>query len=153
MKLLTSAALAGLVFAAAASAQDYSQSPNFGTINLASGFTPDPYVIDVRAGGSINVAQEINNCSGYISDAPDVRVNYNAGSLPLIFSVASNADTTLVINAADGRWYCNDDGGEGTNPSIRFANPQAGQYDIWVGTYSNSGLASAGLYISELTSQ
>ncbi|MCC5935567.1 MAG: hypothetical protein JJU35_15070, partial [Balneolales bacterium] len=37
----------------------------------------------------------------------------------------------------DGSWYCNDDAFSGTfNPMVIFDNPAAGQYDIWVGTYS-----------------
>jgi hypothetical protein len=70
----------------------------------------------------------------------------------LIFSVRADSDTTLVINGPDGRWYCNDDA-NGVNPAFRFASPRSGQYDVWVGTYSNSGLRPARLFISELRAQ
>jgi len=83
-----------------------------------------------------------------------VRLNYNAGSYPLIISVRSNADTTLVVNGPDGSWYCDDDGGnQGLNPSIRFNGPSSGRYEIWVGTYGNSSLQPAELHISEVYSQ
>ena len=98
----------------------------------------------------------IARCRGFISNAPDVRLNFVAGSsLPLIISVNSRADTTLVINGPDGRWHCDDDSGRlGMNPSLRFDNVQSGRYEIWVGTYGQrSVIAPAQLHISELTSQ
>jgi len=138
----------------AAVAQDVDEDPNFGTVELASGFTPDPQVVAVRSGGSINAQSISPSCQGFISNAPDVRLNYDAGSLPLILSVASSADTTLVVNAPDGRWYCDDDAGvNGLNPMVRFNSPQSGRYEIWIGTYANSSLQPANLHISELTSQ
>ena len=148
--LTATAAVSVLAFAA--EAQNYSLSPTYGTVSLNSGFSPDPYVINVQAGGSISASNV--GCSGYIANAPDFRINYSAGSsLPLIISVNSSADTTLVINTPSGGWSCNDDGGNGTNPSIRFNNPQSGQYDIWVGTYSSGATQASQLHISELYSQ
>ena len=149
--LLTATALVGLI-AASAQAQNVSLSPTYGTISLNPGFSPDPYVVSLEAGGSI--AASGIGCTGYIANAPDLRLNYTAGdALPLIISVNSEADTTLVINTPTGGWACNDDGGRGSNPSIRFSAPQSGQYDIWVGTYSDDGIEPADLHISELHSQ
>lgn len=150
------AALAACVLAALpASAQDISGRPNYGTIELNSGFTPDPQVVALRSGGNIDAERLSANCRGYISNAPDVRLVFSAGStLPLIISVNSSADTTLVINAPDGSWYCDDDGGQrGLNPSIRWNRPMSGRYEIWVGTYGNASLQPADLHISELYSQ
>lgn len=154
LKIAAALAAVSAIAAIPASAQDYRQNPNYGTVNLRTGFTPDPRVVSVRAGGNID-ASRINGCRGLISNAPDVRLNYQAGSLPLIISVASSADTTLVINGPDGRWYCDDDGGEnGLNPSVRFNGARSGQYDIWIGTYSSgNGFPPAQLNISELYSQ
>lgn len=135
-------------------AQDISATPNFGSIALDSGFTPDPRVIAVRSGGSIDAATLSPSCRGFISEAPDVRLQFDAGSLPLIISAASRADTTLVVNAPDGRWYCDDDGGTNAlNPMIRFNTAQSGSYEIWVGTYGSTRLENAELHISELYSQ
>lgn len=133
-------------------AQNYNANPNYGTHNLVTGFTPDPYVVPLRAGGNLAAQNLSSSCRGYITDAPDVRLNFQGGSnLPLIISVASGADTTLVVNGPDGSWYCDDDSGNnGLNPLIRFNNPQSGQYDIWVGTYASASLAPAQLYISEI---
>jgi hypothetical protein len=149
--LITAVAAVGMV-AVSAHAQNVSLSPTYGTISLASGFSPDPYVVELEAGGSISASNI--GCTGYIANAPDLRLNYRASEgLPLIISVSSEADTTLVINTPTGGWACNDDGGEGSNPSIRLSVPQSGQYDIWVGTYSNGGIRPADLHISELYSQ
>lgn len=146
--------VAGLM-AGAALAQDYSQSPNYGSVTLNSGFTPDPYTVNLESGGSINANDRLGgSCRGYIANAPDFRVNYSAGStFPLIFSVNSGSDTTLVINGPDGSWYCDDDGGDGLNPALRFNNPGSGQYDVWVGTYASQSLQQATLYVSEVSSQ
>ncbi|MDQ8756586.1 hypothetical protein RCO27_10115 [Sphingosinicella sp. LHD-64] len=137
-----------------AAAQDFNAQPNFGTVNLRTGFTPDPQVIAVRSGGALDVQNLSSNCRGFISNAPDVRLNFEAGNLPLILSVNSSADTTLVVNGPDGQWYCDDDGGnEGLNPSLRFDKPSSGRYEIWIGTYGNSSYQEAQLHISELYSQ
>ena len=143
-----------LAAAAPAAAQDANADPNFRTIALRTGFTPDPQVISIRSGGEIDARTISTACSGFISGAPDVRLNYTGGSLPLILSVAAGADTTLVVNAPDGRWYCDDDGGvNGNNPMVRFNAPPSGRYEIWIGTYGNASLQPGQLHISELTSQ
>lgn len=135
-------------------AQDVEADPNYGTIELSAGFTPDPYGVDLESGGDIDASGLGQPCTGYISDAPDVRLVYSIGNYPLMISVQSGADTTLVVNAPDGQWYCDDDGGNiGANPSVRFNNPMSGRYEIWVGTYGSASLAPAQLQISELYSQ
>jgi len=134
---------------------DFTATPNYGVIDLVSGFQPDPHTVNVTAGGEYN-AYQIPGCVGSVSRAPDYRVNFTAGSagLPLVFSVQSDADTTLVINDAEGNWVCDDDGGnEGLNPAVTFANPISGQYDIWVGSYVEGELPPAVLHVSELYAQ
>ena len=139
---------------ASAPAQDINGTPNYGTVTLRTGFTPDPRVVRVQSGGTLDASRVAANCAGFVTAAPDVRLVYEAGSLPLIISVASGSDTTLVVNGPDGRWYCDDDGGvNGLNPAIRFAHPASGRYEIWVGTYGRAALQDARLNISELTSQ
>jgi hypothetical protein len=155
MRLTNCLILAVAVAAGApAAAQDANAEPNFRTISLRTGFTPDPQQIPIRSGGEVNAQAISAACSGFISSAPDVRLNYTAGALPLILSVAAAADTTLVVNGPDGHWYCDDDGGvSGNNPMVRFDAPQSGRYEIWIGTYGNSSLQPGQLNISELTSQ
>lgn len=147
-------ALAMVAMAGTAEAQDWRLTPSYGSVSLSSGYTPDPYLVNLQSGGGIDVSRSIGgNCRGFVANAPDYRLQYRAGSvLPLIISVQSSADTTLVINGPDGRWYCDDDGGQGLNPSLRWNTPMSGQYDIYVGTYGSASYRNATLSISELSS-
>lgn len=130
--------------------------PTYGEVALVSGFTPDPHTKDISAGGGFNAASLSPGCTGWIAAEPDYRVNWTAGSgsLPLVFSVQSDADTTLVINDAAGNWVCDDDGGNNNlNPAITFTNPASGQYDVWVGTFAEGDLEKSTLNVSELYAQ
>ncbi len=154
--LLTKTLLAGAALLACnipATAQNTGGDASYGDIDLSAGFTPDPYTINLQSGGSVNAENLGGSCRGYIANSPDVRVRYSSGSLPLIISADSSSDTTLIVNAPNGSWYCDDDSGDGLNPSIRFEKPASGRYEIWVGTYADSTFESATLNISELYSQ
>lgn len=134
-------------------AQDVSARPTYGTLDLEVGFSPDPQVVSLSAGGTHR--SDLAGCTAYIhAAAPDVDINYDAGSLPLILSAASQTDVVLLVNTPDGEWHCNDDGGGGTDASLTFESPLSGNYNVWVGTYaSRSGdLPAATLYVSELES-
>lgn len=140
--ILTASAVA-LVAGASALAQDYTLDPNFGEYSLSAGFLPDPAEINIVAGGSIDASHLGGSCTGNISDAPDARLQWGGGSFTI--GARSSSDTTLVINAPDGSWYCADDT-NGLDPALTMS--AAGQYDIWVGTYGG-GTASAVLYATE----
>ena len=136
-----------------AGAVDPFEAANYGTITLSAGFRPDPSRLNMRAGGTIDAQNIASHCRGFVTRAPDVELSYSAGSLPLVLSVDSQSDTTLVVNGPDGRWYCDDDSGNGSlNPALHLTNPQSGTYDIWVGTYSSGVSQPARLDISELYS-
>lgn len=125
--------------------------PTFGSVNLNSGFTPDPYTVNVTSGGARSAAALSSSCRGWIADAPDFSVNYNAGGYDtLTIGAVSSSDTTLVVNDAYGNWYCDDDGGQGLNPLVTLANLASGRYDIWVGSYSEGDYANSVLSISEI---
>jgi hypothetical protein len=153
--LAASVATAAALVAIPATAQNYNLTPNYGTIELDTGFTPDPQVIELEAGGNLPASRLSSECRGYITNRPDVRLMYEAGdTFPLIISVDSDVDTTLIVNAPDGSWYCDDDGGNGPlNPSIQFRRPMSGRYEIWVGTYRAGPAQPAQLNISEVSSQ
>ena len=138
---------------AAARPAPAADGPTYGTVVLSAGFMPDPRVVEVQAGGSDRASRFGGSCVGNVARRPDVRLQYSAGSLPLIISVNSEADTTLVVRGPGGATYCDDDGGEVLNPSVRLDRPRSGTYDIWVGTYSSGSLQPAQLHISELRSQ
>ncbi|PQO22323.1 peptidase S1 [Rhodobacteraceae bacterium WD3A24] len=146
--MLAVAALIGMLAAPAAQAQNWSLSPTYGSISLSSGFSNDPRYLTVTAGGSRHFSG--GGCSGWVADAPDFRVHYNAGSVfSLSFYVRAPGDTILVVNDPSGRWYCNDDTA-GLDPGMTFPNPSSGQYDIWVGTFNRNMINGARLYVSEL---
>lgn len=112
-------------------------TPVFGTVNLRTGFSPDPDTRTVAAGGSSRNPISGEGCEGYLNlGAPDLDLNFNAGSLPLTISAASNSDISMLVYTPDGRWICDDDSGGDLNPSITFDNPKSGNYNIWIATYN-----------------
>ena len=138
-----------LLGASGAAAQNAGLTANFGEINLRNGFTPDPYRVNVTAGGNIDGARLPGSCTGMISDAPDFEVTYAPGNgLPLVFRTLSRTDTTLLVNAPNGDWYCDDDSYGDGDAEVRFRSPQAGTYDVWIGTFGG-GTAEATLLITE----
>lgn len=149
-KTLFAAALAGVALVAtAAAAQDPSLNPSFGQVRLSTGFPNDPYTVQVVAGGSVNGAALPGSCVGNIGQAPDFRLTYSGnGGTPLFIRTVSSADTTLIVNGPDGRWYCDDDSYGDGDAQVRFGRPAAGVYDIWVGSFS--GNPEAALVITEI---
>jgi hypothetical protein len=121
----------------------------YGEVQLNSGFTPDPHRVTLTAGGTISASSVSADCRGTIATAPDYQITYTAGALPLAIRTQASTDTTLVVNAPDGQWYCDDDSGGGTNAQVYYAKPSSGTYDIWVGTYGG-GHNPATLLITEV---
>lgn len=151
MKSLFAVSATALLIAGSAIAQDYSADPTYGSVNLSSGFAPDPYTVNLTSGGARAASNVSSSCRGWIANAPDYSVYYDATTMfNLSIYAMSNSDTTLVINDPYGNWYCDDDSGEGLNPALTFTSPASGRYDIWVGSYSQGEYADATLAISEL---
>ncbi len=126
---------------------------NFGVFNLPGGFMPDPAQYNVVSGGSMDASRMglAPNCRGFVTAQPDVIVRYTNPRSWLRFYVRAAGDTTLVINDANGRWYCSDDEGGGLNPMVDITGPGAGQYDIWVGSYRAGENIRGTLFATELT--
>lgn len=126
-------------------------TPTYGEYSVNSGFSPDPLNYSVTAGGEAQSSSVSAGCNaGWIASVPDVRVNYTAGTFPLRFYVDTpGTDTTLAINAPDGTWHCVDDS-VGLHPAIDFASPASGQYDVFVGTFSQGSYPNVSLYVTEL---
>ncbi|PTY36067.1 hypothetical protein BGP77_01745 [Saccharospirillum sp. MSK14-1] len=146
------ACLVSIAAIGGAQAADWTAQPTYGSVNLSAGFLPDPHVVSLTAGGEYAASEAHQSCSGYISNAPDVDLNYDAGSHSLALYVDSQADTTLVVYDADGNWHCSDDFASdtaGTNPGIVLSNPSSGNYNIWIGTYEVGEFPPAQLKISE----
>jgi len=129
---------------------------NFGTITLAPGFMPDPHVEDGTAGagaGARDASTLDSSCGGTIDTTPDHILVLGGVSANLRIMAHSNIDTTLVIQKPDGSYACNDDS-DGLNPMALLPNAAAGNYRIWLGTYSQeeTGDKSYKLGISEMPS-
>jgi hypothetical protein len=148
---LIGAAAACALLAAGAVAQDLGEAGQ--EVALEAGFNPDPYVVTLFAGGIAASGNIVSGCDGWVAEDPDVRLYYTAGDLPLYFFTDSQADTILLINAPDGSWHCDDDGGYELNALIAFQEAMSGQYDIWVGTVEEDEYPRATLYISEVDTE
>lgn len=146
------AALAALALTVASLAGP-AQAQTFGSVSLRAGFTPDPYRATLTSGGSIAASSLFSNCTGWVADNVDFAVHYVAGGFNLTISSSSSADTTLIVQAPNGSWYCDDDSGPGLNPSITIGNPQSGRYSVWVGSYRQGEYARSTLSVSELGRQ
>lgn len=123
-------ALAALALALAApawaeGAPEPNAAPAYGELRVPGGSGPYPHVMEITPGGPIDAASLGESCAGFIARAPDVRVRYRGdGRLALAFAV--RGDGTLVVNDPSGAWRCGGD-------ALAIAQPEAGQYDIWIG--------------------
>ena len=156
MKRIAAAAAAALMLTPgvalaqkSGSRPDFTLSPNYGEVELESGFTPDPWTKSILAGGSIAASAAQSGCEGKVSAAPDLQLNFEAGDLDLTIKAVASEDTTLLVNSPGGRWYCDDDSGGDLDPMVTISNPESGRYDIWLGTY-NDNMVQSTLQISEL---
>ena len=133
-------------------ALDFPTEALYENVSLVTGFLPDPYTVELVAGGDNPASSELGTeCTGNVtSNQPDVTLNYTAGSdYGLSLYAESASDTTLIVLTPNG-WQCDDDSysyGD-LNPNIRIDSPQSGDYLIWIGTY-DGGVADAELGISE----
>jgi hypothetical protein len=130
-----------------AETQNPSLGATFGSVKLKAGFLPDPYTRNLVAGG--NIQTKLGGVTAWVANAPAFKLYYEAGNFPLTIYVESGADTTLLINLPDGSWIADDDSGGNLNPLLKFARPQSGRNDIWVGTIGRN-TANATLKITEL---
>lgn len=142
-------------------------APGFGEIALASGFTEDPLLVDVTAGGPFAVVDVLPEeiCagvpSGYIAAKPGYRVDYTAGDYVLRFftfnlgitdplvDALDPADFTMVVRAPDGSYHCDDDGAGLLQPVVEFDEPESGVYDVWVGAFMPDDYLRGFLVITE----
>jgi serine protease Do len=102
----------------------------------------------------VDAGAYVSGCVGFATSAPDVELAWSGTSNALtIFFLADDPsqDTTLIINAPDGSWYCDDDSypDSARDPLFSFEAPREGVYDIWVGSYQAGSFVSGSLYISE----
>lgn len=133
----------------ASACPDWQAEPHFGAIELAAGFEPDPYDLNVTAGGTHLLENcGFNDATGFVTTRPDFDLYWSGTSSQLTIAVESKADAILLINGPDGSWYYDDDY-RGTFPAITILNPMEGLYDIWIGSYDGSRRNPAVLIFTE----
>lgn len=103
-------------------------------VTLAPGFTA-PNMLEGRAGGLTDASSLGEGCIGNIASDPDHVLNLSAAIPNLRIFAQASEDITLVIQKPDGSYICNDDT-EGLNPLVTAPSFAAGEYKIWVGSYS-----------------
>ncbi|MBC8505708.1 MAG: hypothetical protein ISR58_18950 [Anaerolineales bacterium] len=133
-------------------------------IELVEGFTPDPMIIEMVAGGLVdqNLAKEFPLQGadlgeyGFTHVEPDVRLHWRGSGYLRIFFVADNGiDTFLFVedpnkmdNLNDVRMY---EGVIYEDPLLEFMTTFDGVYNIWVHSFSPSVLVPGKLYITTST--
>ncbi len=133
-------------------------------INLVEGFTPDPMVLEVVAGGPVdlNLAKEFPTQGaklgeyGFTHVEPNVRIYWQGSSYLRIFFVADNGtDTMLFIEDPNAMDNLNDTrefyGVIYEDPFLEFMTTFNGTYNIWIPSFSHSVLVPGKLYITSST--
>lgn len=123
--------------------------PSLGTLAVATGFLPDPQVVEGQAGGAVDARAIQGQCAGFIPQAPHFVIETTTPFAFLRIAVGSRGeDSTLVVQRADGSVLCNDDA-QGLEPMVEGSFP-VGRHRVWVGTYSQGARFPFRLGVSEL---
>ncbi len=119
------------------------------SLDIQAGNPLDPFIVSVNGGGTFDASLLGGDCSGYINMQPVLRIDWEGkADLSKVFFF-SDHDPTLVIQAPDGEFYCNDDASDLLlDPSIEFENPADGIYNIWVGSYAPDQLLPGVLVVT-----
>ena len=110
----------------------------------------------VTGGGSISTSYLGTECTGWATAAPDYRVRFTAGDRNLLrfYFIADEPDAdhdpVLIVNDPVASYSCDDDSYDTLNPTIDFATPQGGRYDIWVASRRTGNVVPGTLYVTEL---
>ncbi|MDQ3031236.1 MAG: hypothetical protein M3Y87_02380 [Myxococcota bacterium] len=119
-------------------------------VHIATGFIPDPAVLEGRASGVRSAAELSDQCSGFIGTAANhvLALDTRFGYLRLF--ATSEVDLVLAVRTADGEWMCSDDR-FGTHPSVEGLF-QRGRVEVWVGTSATGASSDYALRITETRS-
>ena len=135
---------------------DYEADPLFGSIKLERGFIPDPHVVAMVAGGTVNTADLDIDC-GFTSSFPTFAFDLRGGAsetfLRIFYTANDGTDTTMVIYTPEKKWVCLDDSmyGSKKDPVIDIEYAQSGKYVIWIGTKQSDIYAGGNLFITGST--
>lgn len=142
---LMGALLAG-TFAPVLAQSDYRK------ITIGEAIEPNPIVVRGKSGGKFSAIEIVETentatgfCNGFIGRKPNHILVLSDFLEYLKLEVASDSDTTIVVQGPGGVW-CNDDA-ETANPAIE-GEWQPGKYKIWVGSYQENAKEEYQLSIS-----
>ena len=117
---------------------------------LTSGFGTSEASVTAGGGTPGGALSGQGTCTGWIpGEGPTARLSLSGGGNALNVAACSpSTDLTLIIQTPDGRLLCDDDT-EDNQPVVRIPAAGAGDYGIFVGTYSEGERPSAMLKLSE----
>ena len=139
----------------AASILDHEGDALYGLADLQRGFTPDPYIVGVGAGGTFDTSA-MNLACGFTTVAPTFSFSLSGGASEgflRIYFVASDdgMDTKLIVHTPDQEWICKDNSSNSssTSPVLDIEYAPSGSYAIWVGMQESDVYAPGMLYITQ----
>ena len=137
---------------------DHEGDALYGLADLQRGFTPDPYMVGVGAGGTFDTSA-MNLACGFTTVAPTFAFRLSGGASEgflRIYFVASDdgMDTTLIVHTPDQEWICIDNSSisSGAGPVLDIEYAPSGSYAIWVGMQESDLYAPGMLYITQSAS-
>ena len=134
---------------------DYTVNPLYGLANLQRGFSPDPHIVGVGAGGTFNTSA-INLACGFTTDAPTFTFNLSGGASEgflRIYFVPSDKgiDAKLIVHTPNQEWICKDNSSNsnGLVPVLDIEYAASGKYAVWIGMPQKDTYAPGMLFITQ----
>lgn len=125
--------------------------PVYGEFVLESGFEPAEFQVTMPAGGLVDVSYLGGKCVGFTDQNPSIMLTWQSNNeyLQINFVGVSQLDTTLVVLAPDGNYYCDDDSLYHPNPLLEWVEALPGEYFVWVATYTAGDWGIGDLVITQ----
>ncbi|HJL14295.1 MAG TPA: hypothetical protein RMH99_01495 [Sandaracinaceae bacterium LLY-WYZ-13_1] len=106
-------------------------APAVGTVNLDMDEWSSTF--DGRVRADVNARRLDPACRGHVGAAPDLVV-LTTIDRDVTITAEDRADLTLIVRGPSGALVCDDDSGEGRDPSIR-RTLRPGAHQVWVGAF------------------
>ena len=115
---------------------DPAAEPAFGRLALPESGVQQ---LAITLSGGVSAADAGSGCGGDINQLrPDATLGLSSTEPVLAISAAAGVDTTLLVITPDGTIFCNDDA-VSYDPAVVINDAAAGDYAIWVGSFSGGG--------------
>lgn len=119
-------------------------------VHLATGFIPDPAVLEGRATGVRPASTLAAQCSGFVGTSPSHVLSLDTRFGYLRLFATSEVDLVLAVRTASGEWLCSDDR-FGIHPAVEGLFTR-GRVEVWVGTETAAASGEYALRITETRS-